>query len=116
MADDGPRARRKLSATDTPGRARGTRDGVSCLSYPANVASIPVEVTEGDAPILREKQATEIWTNMLNSFRTGATMDPLVVVNGRHDSMFMPAHLANLGFHLLRARTQVKELADTLRK
>ncbi len=68
------------------------------------------------APVIREKQATEIWTAMLSSFRTGATMAPLVVVNGRHDSMFMPAHLANLGFHLLRARTQVKELADTLRK
>ena len=37
--------------------ARGTRDGVSCLSYPANVASIPVEVTEGDAPILFEAKA-----------------------------------------------------------
>ncbi len=32
--------------------ARGTRDGISCLSYPANVASIPVEVIEGDAPIM----------------------------------------------------------------
>lgn len=31
--------------------ARAGRDGVSCLSYPANVASIPIEVTEGDAPI-----------------------------------------------------------------
>lgn len=68
------------------------------------------------APVIREKQAGEIWTNMLSSFRTGATMDPLVVVNGQHDSMFMPAHLANLGFHLLRARTRVRELADTLRK
>ena len=67
-------------------------------------------------PIIREKQATEIWTNMLTSFRTGATMDPLVVVNGRGDGMLMPSHLATLGFHLLRARTQVRELADTLRK
>ena len=32
--------------------ARGARDGISCLSYPANVASIPVEVIEGDAPIV----------------------------------------------------------------
>lgn len=34
--------------------ARAARDGISCLSYPANVASIPVEVIEGDAPILFE--------------------------------------------------------------
>jgi hypothetical protein len=68
------------------------------------------------APVIREKQATEIWANMMNSFRTGATMDPLVVVNGRQDSMLMPSHLATLGFHLLRARTQIREMTDTLRK
>ena len=67
-------------------------------------------------PVIREKQATEVWNNMLASFRTGATMDPLIVINGRGDGLLMPAHLATLGFHLLRARTQVKELADTLRK
>lgn len=37
--------------------ARGGRDGISCLSYPANVASIPVEVIEGDAPILFEAKS-----------------------------------------------------------
>jgi len=37
--------------------ARGTRDGISCLSYPANVASIPVEVIEGDAPIRFEAKS-----------------------------------------------------------
>jgi N-methylhydantoinase B/oxoprolinase/acetone carboxylase alpha subunit len=31
--------------------ARGTRDGISCLSYPANVASVPIEVVEKDAPL-----------------------------------------------------------------
>jgi N-methylhydantoinase B len=31
--------------------ARGSRDGVSCLSYPANVASVPVEVVEQEAPL-----------------------------------------------------------------
>ena len=68
------------------------------------------------APVIREKQATDVYANMLSSFRTGATMAPLIVVNGRQDSMLMPSHLATLGFQLLRARTQVKELADTLRK
>jgi N-methylhydantoinase B/oxoprolinase/acetone carboxylase alpha subunit len=34
--------------------ARGERDGISCISYPANVAAIPVEVIESDAPILFE--------------------------------------------------------------
>ena len=34
--------------------ARGTRDGVSCVSYPANVASIPIETVEADSPLLFE--------------------------------------------------------------
>ena len=37
--------------------ARGSRDGISCLSYPANVASIALEVIEGDAPILFERKS-----------------------------------------------------------
>jgi N-methylhydantoinase B len=32
--------------------ARGQRDGISCISYPANVAHIPVEVVEADSPLL----------------------------------------------------------------
>jgi N-methylhydantoinase B/oxoprolinase/acetone carboxylase alpha subunit len=31
--------------------ARGTRDGIGCLSYPANVASVPIEVVEQEAPL-----------------------------------------------------------------
>jgi N-methylhydantoinase B/oxoprolinase/acetone carboxylase alpha subunit len=34
--------------------ARALRDGIPCLPYPCNVASIPVEVTESDSPILIE--------------------------------------------------------------
>ncbi|BBK35318.1 N-methylhydantoinase B [Allostella sp. ATCC 35155] len=34
--------------------ARATRDGIGAISYPANVANIPVEVIESDAPILFE--------------------------------------------------------------
>ncbi len=37
--------------------ARGERDGISCISYPANVASIPIEVIESDAPILFEQKS-----------------------------------------------------------
>jgi hypothetical protein len=66
--------------------------------------------------IIKEKQAGEIWTNMLTSLRTGASMDPLIVVNGDPDSLMMPSHLRALGFPLLRARIQMRELADILQK
>jgi hypothetical protein len=66
--------------------------------------------------VIEERRAGEIWTNMLTSMRTGAGMDPLIVINGEQDSSLSPSHLATLGFHLLRARTQLRELVDTLQK
>ena len=42
------------------------------------------------------------------------TLQPLVVVNGRADSQFLPSHLAAQGFYLLRARTQLREIRDIL--
>jgi N-methylhydantoinase B len=36
--------------------ARATRDGISCLSYPANVASVPIEVIEHEAPLRFEEK------------------------------------------------------------
>lgn len=66
--------------------------------------------------IIKEKQAGESWAAMLTSLRTGAGMDPLIVVNGDPDSMTMPSHLRAIGFPLLRARIQMRELADILQK
>jgi len=66
--------------------------------------------------VIEERRAGEIWTNMLTSMRTGAGMDPLIVINGEQDSTLSPSHLATMGFHLLRARTQLRELVDTLQK
>ena len=53
---------------------------------------------------------------MLETFRTASTLQPWVVVNGAPDSQFLPSHLVAQGFYLLRARTQLREVADILRK
>jgi len=66
--------------------------------------------------VIEERRSGEVWTNMLTSLRTGASIDPLIVVNGAPDSTMTPSHLATLGFHLLRARTQLRELTDILQK
>ena len=71
---------------------------------------------EDFALVVKEKQAGEIYANMLASLKTGAAMDPLIVVNGDPDSITMPSHLRAIGFPLLRARIQMRELADTLQK
>jgi len=66
--------------------------------------------------VIAQKQATGIWTNMLSSLRKAAVMDPLVVANGEPGSLFIPSHLSELGFDLLRARTQIREATDSLQK
>ena len=65
---------------------------------------------------IAEKHASKVWQQMLASMRQGAELHPLVVSNGYEDGLFMPSHLTALGFYLLRARTQLKEVADALSK
>ena len=66
--------------------------------------------------VLAEKKAEPAWQQMLGSLRTGAAMDPLIVSNGAADGLFVPSHLEVLGFYLLRARTQLKEVSNILLK
>jgi hypothetical protein len=71
---------------------------------------------EDFADVIKEKQASGIYADMLTSLRTGAGMDPIIVVNGDPDALTMPSHLRALGFPLLRARIQMRELGDILQK
>ena len=66
--------------------------------------------------VIAEKQVHPIWEQMMASLRTAAAMDPLIVANGKQDGLFVPSHLASQGFYLLRARTQLREITDTLSK
>jgi hypothetical protein len=71
---------------------------------------------EDFAKIIEEKGATNAWSRMVNSLMEGASLRPLVVINGRPDALMQPNHLAAEGFYLLRARAQLEELSDILIK
>lgn len=66
--------------------------------------------------VIADKQLTSIWDRMLSNFRRAASMNPLIVSNGAQDGAVMPSHLSALGFYLLRARVQLREVTDTLAK
>lgn len=66
--------------------------------------------------VIAEKKAENVWQRMLDSLRIAAEMDPLIVSNGANDGLFVPSHLEVQGFYLLRARTQLKEVANILLK
>lgn len=66
--------------------------------------------------VIGDKEATEIWAQMLTSLRVAAEMYPLIIANGAQDGLVVPSHLSAQGFYLLRARTQLREVADSLAK
>lgn len=66
--------------------------------------------------VIAEKKVENVWQQMLDSLRTAAEMDPLIVSNGASDGLFVPSHLEVQGFYLLRARTQLKEVSNILLK
>ena len=68
------------------------------------------------ANVIRERELAGTWSQTLESFRTAATLQPWVIVNGAPDSQLMPSHLASQGFFLLRARTQLMEISNILLK
>ena len=68
------------------------------------------------ARVIQERDLTAAWTQMLDSFRPAATLQPWVVLNGAPDSQLLPSHLAAQGFFLLRARTQLREISNILLK
>lgn len=68
------------------------------------------------ANVIAEKQLDAVWAQMLDSMRTAATIQPLVVINGAPDSQIMPSHLVAQGFYLLRGRTQLREITNILLK
>lgn len=64
--------------------------------------------------LLREREAFNAWTQMLASLHEASLLDPLIVMNGATDGLFVANHLTTQGFYLLRARTQVREVSEIL--
>lgn len=66
--------------------------------------------------VLRERELAGVYAQMLNSLHEAAALNPWVVTNGAPDGFFPNSHLTAQGFYLLRARTQLREISDILRK
>lgn len=66
--------------------------------------------------LIKEKQLEATWNNMLLSLREGAELRHFFVFNGAVNSQIIPNHLAVQGFYLMRARTQLQEVANILLK
>lgn len=65
---------------------------------------------------IAEREAARIHARALDLLRIAAGLQPWIVMNGAADSQFVPSHLAQQGFHVLRARAQLGELTRQLKK
>lgn len=67
------------------------------------------------ADLLAERGQTEAWSRMLVELQHAAAPRPWFVTNGSDDALLLPNHLANEGFHLLRAHAELMRIAEALR-
>ncbi|PWR20237.1 DUF2333 family protein [Zavarzinia aquatilis] len=68
------------------------------------------------APIIEERHLGPLWDSAVDGFAEVGSLSPLIVWNGGVDGQLMPNHLVSEGFFLLRARSQLYEIADILLK
>jgi hypothetical protein len=71
---------------------------------------------EDFSSVLEERRMSSVYSQMLDSMREAANLSPVIVSNGRPDGFYPNSHLAVQGFYLMRARTQLREISDILRK
>lgn len=66
--------------------------------------------------IIAERGLASLWDETVASLEETAKFHPMIVWNGQLDGQLLPNHLVAQGFFLLRARTQLREIASILDK
>ena len=64
--------------------------------------------------IFQERNLERTWTEAESQLRAALNMQPLIISNGSESAFVMPSHLANMGFYLLRVRSNMTEMRDIL--
>jgi hypothetical protein len=68
------------------------------------------------APVIARRHLAKPWADMMESFRAGIALKPMIVLDGAPDSDFFPCTLCGEGFYVLQARAQLREIEDILRQ
>lgn len=66
--------------------------------------------------VVRSANLTRIWDRMETHVAEAASLRPLIVSNGREDSMFMPDHLSVMAANMLRAHANTQELREVINR
>lgn len=66
--------------------------------------------------VITKRDLTDVWNRMEQHIAEAAALSPMIVSNGREDGLFMPAHLSVMAAKILRARANMTELRDILKR
>ncbi len=64
--------------------------------------------------IVEEKKLDDIWDLMDAHLKSAIALEPAIVSNGAEDGWLMPTHLTNIGFYILRARSNLVEIRSVI--
>ncbi|MGF1658775.1 MAG: DUF2333 family protein [Rubrimonas sp.] len=68
------------------------------------------------ADVVRQSNLDQIWDRMETHIAESAGLAPIIVSNGREDSLFQPDHLSAMAVNMLRARANMTELREILNR
>jgi hypothetical protein len=66
--------------------------------------------------IIGDRSMSDIWDRMEIAMAESADLNPIIVSNGREDSLFAPDHLSAMASNMLRARANMTELREILNR
>lgn len=66
--------------------------------------------------VIEKRDLVDVWNRMEEHVAEAAVLSPAIISNGREDGLIMPAHLSVLAANILRARANMTELRDILRR
>jgi hypothetical protein len=60
--------------------------------------------------VIAQRGLTQLWTELEDQLRASLRIQPMIISNGDESGWLMPAHLATLGFYVLRVRSNLVEI------
>ncbi len=66
--------------------------------------------------VIQQSNLVQIWDRMEIHAAEAAALEPMIVSNGREDSLFQPDHLAAMAVNMLRAQQNMVELREILNR
>jgi hypothetical protein len=60
--------------------------------------------------VIAQRGLTQLWTELEDQLRSSLRIQPMIISNGDESGWLMPAHLATLGFYILRVRSNLVEI------